>query len=279
VKHAAGGVLLLCGMLAAPNPAVPATAVTSDPFPAVASAYLLKIDGKAVWEHHPDRRLPVASLTKMMTALLVLEEGRLGETATVGDAAAGETGTCIGLKPGEKMRVADLLAAMLLGSANDAAHVLADHLAGTEKRFVRRMNARAAALGMRNTRFANATGHHHQELYSTARDLALLAEKTMADARFAALAAKVRLEVRTADGSRTFQLENRNEMVGRYRGAVGVKTGYTREAGPCLVAFARRDGTRVLLVLLNAPNRWWDAVDMMDRAFSRTGEARADGTP
>jgi D-alanyl-D-alanine carboxypeptidase (penicillin-binding protein 5/6) len=265
-------------MLAAPFPAGPAYAVRADPYPAVASSYLLKINGKAVWEHSPDRRLPVASLTKMMTALLVLEGDRLEETATVGGAAAGETGTRIGLQRGERMRVGDLLAATLLASANDAAHVLADHMAGTEARFVRRMNARAAELGMENTHFANATGHHAPGLYATARDLAILAEKAMADPRFAALAATVRMNVRTADGSRSFQLENRNEMVGRYRGAVGVKTGYTREAGPCLVVFARRGGTRVLLVLLNAANRWWDAVDMMDRAFSMAGNPRTDGT-
>jgi D-alanyl-D-alanine carboxypeptidase (penicillin-binding protein 5/6) len=279
VKRSAAFVLLLCGILADPFPAAPAAADKADPFPAVAEAYLLKIDGKAVWEHQPDRRLPVASLTKMMTALLVLEEGRLEETATAGDDAVRETGTRIGLKPGDRMRVADLLAATLLESANDAAHVLAVHLAGTEERFVRRMNARAVALGMENTHFANATGHHHPRLYSTARDLALLAERAMADGRFAALAATVHLTVRTADGSRSFPLENRNEMVGRYPGAVGVKTGYTAEAGPCLVAYARRDGTGVLLVLLNAPNRWWDAVDMMDRAFSRAGNPLAGGTP
>lgn len=271
--------LLFCGILAAPFPVAPATAVEADPFPAVAAAYMVRIDGRTVWEHRPDRRLPVASLAKMMTALLVLEEGRLEETATVGDAAARETGTRLGLKPGDRMRVSDLLAATLLGSANDAAHALAVHLHGTEERFVRRMNDRAAALGMVNTHFANATGHHHPRLYSTARDMALLAEKAMEDVRFAALAATVHLNVRTADGSRSFPLENRNEMVGRYRGAVGVKTGYTRDAGPCLVAYARRGGTRVLLVLLNAPNRWWDAVDMMDRAFSHAGKSNAGGTP
>jgi D-alanyl-D-alanine carboxypeptidase (penicillin-binding protein 5/6) len=126
-------------------------------------------------------------------------------------------------------------------------------------------------LEWRTRIFANATGHHDPKLYSTARDLALLAEKTMTDARFAGLVATVRLNVRTADGNRSFPLENKNEMVGRYRGAVGVKTGYTREAGPCLVVFARRGGTRVLLVLL-------DAVDTMDRAFSRAGNPRTDKT-
>ena len=267
-------VVSLIGLLAGPSSPA-AAGERPDPFPFVAASYLLKIDGKAVWEREPDRRLPPASLTKIMTALLVLERGRLGEVATVSAAASRETGTRLGLKAGEKIRVADLLAATLLGSANDAARALAEHLDGKEERFVKRMNDRAAALGMRDTRFANATGHHHPDLHSTANDLALLAEAALADERFARLVAAVRLEAGTADGNRTFPLENKNEMVGRYRGAVGIKTGYTREAGPCLVAYAVRGDTRVLLVLLNAPNRWWDAVAMLDGAFSRS----AGGSP
>jgi D-alanyl-D-alanine carboxypeptidase (penicillin-binding protein 5/6) len=252
-------IVFLIGLLAFPLSA--AAGERDDPFPGAAASYLLKIDGKAVWGHRPDRRLPPASLTKIMTALLVLERGGLGEVATVGPAASRETGTRLGLKPGDRIRVAELLAATILGSANDAAHALADHVDGTEERFVKRMNDRAAALGMKNSRFAN--------------DIALLAEAALADERFARLVATVRLDVETADGGRTFRLENRNEMVGRYPGATGVKTGYTREAGPCLVVSAVRGGSRLLLVLLNAPNRWWDAVGMLDGAFSRS----AAGSP
>ncbi|MEW6720773.1 MAG: serine hydrolase [Thermodesulfobacteriota bacterium] len=269
---------MIACLLAAASPAR-AGERRPDPFPGVAASYLLKVDGTAVWEHSPDRRLPPASLTKMMTALLVLERGRLGEVATVSRAAAAETGARIGLKPGDRLRVAELLAATLLRSANDAAHALAEHVDGTEGRFVKRMNARAAALGMRNTRFANASGRHHPGHYSTANDLALLAEAALADDRFARLVAQVRLDIENADGSRTFPLENGNEMVGRYRGAVGVKTGYTREAGPCLVVLAERGPNRVLLVLLNAPNRWWDAVGMLDNAFSLAAAGGATPRP
>lgn len=241
---------------------------TADRFPRAAASYLLKIDGKAVWERFPDRRLPPASLTKIMTALLVLEQGRLREVTTVSRAASRETGTKLGLEAGERVRVAELLAAAVIGSANDAARALAEHVDGTEGKFVRRMNERAASLGMRNTRFANSTGHHAPGHYSTANDIAALSEAALADGRFARLAATVRLEIRNADGSRSFTLENRNELVGRYRGVAGVKSGYTREAGPCLAAWAARGERRVLLVLLNAPNRWWDAVGMLDEAFS-----------
>lgn len=259
-------VVFLAVLLAVPQAA--SAGGRPDPFPGAAASYLLKIDGKAVWEHLPDRRLPPASLTKIMTALLVLEQGRLREVTTVSRAASRETGTRLGLAAGDRMRVAELLAAALIGSANDAARALAEHVDGTEERFVKRMNDRAAALGMRDTRFANATGHHHPEHYSTASDLATLAEAALADERFARLAATVRLDVLSADGRRTFPLENKNEMVGRYKGVAGVKSGYTREAGPCLAVSAVRGETRVLLVLLNAPNRWWDAVAMLDNAFS-----------
>ncbi len=260
--------IAIVAVLLAAGQAVPAGGALPDPYPGAAASYLLKIDGKAVWERFPDRRLPPASLTKIMTALLVLEQGRLLEVTTVSRAASRETGTKLGLEAGDRVRVAELLAAAVIGSANDAARALAEHVDGTEGKFVRRMNDRAASLGMRNTRFANSTGHHAQGHYSTANDIAALSEAALADERFARLAATVRLEIRNADGSRSYTLENRNELVGRYQGVAGVKSGYTREAGPCLAAWAARGERRVLLVLLNAPNRWWDAVDMLDKAFS-----------
>lgn len=245
-----------------------------DPFPSIAASYLVRLNGTTLWAHEPERPLPPASLTKIMTALLTLESGRLDEVATVSSAAARETGSRLGLSPGDRIRVKELLAATVIGSANDAARALAEHLAGSEREFVRRMNRRAKALRMRGTHFTNATGHDHPRLRATASDLARLAAAAMSDERFVRLAAAVRREVRTADGGRVFQLENKNELVGRYPGAVGVKSGYTREAGTCLVAAAQRGEDRVLLVLLNAGNRWWDAESLMDRAFQEARRTR-----
>ncbi len=259
--------------------ATPAAAGITDPFPYEAAAYLLAVDGTTVWARRPDARLPPASLTKVMTALLVLERGRLDEVVTVGPAAAAESGTRLGLRSGDRMRAAELLAATLLGSANDAARALAEHIAGSERQFADRMNARARALGMTDTHFANATGHDRRGHYSTARDLAVLAEAALRNELFSELVAVVRMTVRTADGTRSFALENKNEMVGRYRGVVGVKSGYTQGAGPCLVALAERGRTRVLLVMLNAPNRWWDAEAMLDNAFARPAARPAAKAP
>lgn len=265
------GAALAALLLAVPGGSL---AGAPDPFPSIAASYLVRLNGATLWAHEPERPLPPASLTKIMTALLALESGRLEEVATASSAATRETGSRLGLSPGERMRVGDLLAATVIGSANDAARALAEHLAGSEREFVRRMNRRAQALGMRGTHFANATGHDEKRHRATAADLALLAAAAMSDERFVRLAAAVRGEVRTADGGRLFRLENKNELVGRYPGAVGVKSGYTREAGTCLVAAALRGEDRVLLVLLNAGNRWWDAEAVMDRAFEEARRTR-----
>ena len=238
-----------------------------DPFTAVAAAYLVKADGATLWEKAADTRLPPASLTKMMTALLVLEHYDPKAVITVHPDAVAETGSRLGLRKGDRMTLENVLAAALIQSSNDACHVLADHVAGNEARFVQLMNRRAKEWGLRDTHFVNACGHDHAGHYSSARDLAALAERALRQPAFARLAATATLDIATIDGRRRFSLENHNALIGRYTGAVGVKSGYTQRAGKCLVALAQRDGKSVLLVLLNAPNRWWDAVDMLDRAF------------
>ena len=237
-----------------------------DPYPWIAAAYVVKRDGLLLWAGQPDKRLPPASLAKMMTALLVLERGRLDEPVAIGRGVLAATGTRIGLKPGERLKTGDLLAATVVRSANDACRALADHVAG--KMFVQAMNARAAALGLVNTRFADPCGHDREGQYASAADLARLAEEVMRHEEYLRLARLESATIRTLDGSRGFALRNTNAMLGRYPGAIGLKTGYTDGAGNCLVVLAERDGARVLAVLLNAPNRWWNAVGLLDRAFA-----------
>jgi D-alanyl-D-alanine carboxypeptidase (penicillin-binding protein 5/6) len=239
-----------------------------DPFGNVAAAYLVKVDGREVWSRNADAPLPPASLTKMMTALLVLERADLRSVVTVSREASRETGTRLGLAPGDRMTVLELLAAALIGSANDACHVLADHVAGSETNFVALMNARAREMGLSGTRFANACGHDAPGMRSTPRDLAHLAETAMGNPVFAKMAGLEDGWISTAGAGKKFPLENKNLLIGRYRGAVGVKTGFTGSAGKCLVALAERGGKRVLLVLLNAPDRWWKAEEILDAAFA-----------
>ena len=249
-----------------------------DPFGNVAAAYLVKVDGREVWARNPSTRLPPGSLAKMMTALLVLERADLRSVVTVSREASRETGTRLGLDDGDRMPAIDLLAATLIGSANDACHVLAEHIAGSETKFVTLMNARAREMGLSDTRFANACGHDAPGMRSTARDLARLAETAMGNAVFAKMAGLEDGWISTADGGKKFPLENKNLLIGRYPGAVGVKTGFTGSAGKCLVALAERRGKRVLLVLLNAPDRWWKAEEILDAAFAH-GPGASAGPP
>jgi len=247
----------------------PAGAAHDNPFPAVASAYILRIDGETVWAHRPEKRLAPASLTKIMTALLVLEREPLDRVVTVSRAAAAESGTRIGLRRGDRMTVGNLLAATLIYSANDACRALADHVGGDRGRFTTLMNARAEQLGLQDTRFSNPCGHDQPRHYSSAHDLAILAEAALANETFRQLVSRDRLQIKTSDGKRRFTLRNRNQLLGRYPGAVGGKTGFTPNAGGCLIVLAEREGTRVLLVLLHTRNRWHDAAVMLDRAFLR----------
>lgn len=242
-------------------------------FPGSARGYLVKIGNTTTWGEGTQRRLPPASLTKMMTALLVLERGRLNDVVTVSQAAARETGSRLGLRAGQRFTVRSMLAAAMIRSANDACHVLADYVGGNEARFVRLMNAKAAALGMRNTHFTNACGHHHVRHYSSAADLAILAERLLRFPVVVQLAQRSLYTIRTRDGAKTYTFKSTNKLLGQYPGAMGLKTGYTPQAGRCLVATAYRNGTRVLLVLLHAPQRWETASAMLDHAFVRVRTA------
>jgi D-alanyl-D-alanine carboxypeptidase (penicillin-binding protein 5/6) len=195
-----------------------------DPFPKAAASYLVKLDGGTLWEHSPDLRLPPASLTKMMTALLVLERGGIDDVATVSRAAAAETGSRLGLRRGERIKVSELLTAALVDSSNDACHALADFVGGSEASFVMLMNRRAGELGMRNTWFSNACGHDAPDHYSTARDLALLAEAALKHRTFAETVRLEKAVVKTERG-RKFRVSNSNKLIAAYPGMAGVKTG------------------------------------------------------
>lgn len=243
----------------------------TDPAPDTARAYLVEIDDAPVWSQAASAPLPPASLTKIMTALLVLEAWRPAEIVTANAAVAAATGSRLGLRTGDRMRVIDLLTGAVIASANDACLALAIWRDGTEAKFVARMNARAAALGLRDTHFTNACGHHAPDHVSTATDLAVLAHAAMAQPVFRDLARRIDADVATV-GGRRFHMRNHNALIGRYVGAIGVKSGYTPQAGQCLVALARRGEHSVLVVMLGARNRWWDAHALLDRAF-----AQADG--
>ena len=262
----------LCAAVLFPAPAPAAdnapAASTDDPFPAVATAYEVRVDGVRLWSHAASAPLPPASLTKLMTALLVAEDGRLDAVVTTSTRAASASGSRLGLRAGDRFRVGELLTATLLASANDACSALAEWRDGTEARFVDRMNRRAAALGLRATRFVNACGHDARGHVSSAADLAVLAEAAASQAAIASRVREIRATVGDVAGTRIVEVTNRNALVGRYKGAIGIKTGFTARAGKCVIALAERGGVRVLLVILNGRDRWWDAHAILDRAFA-----------
>lgn len=259
---------LIAAAITAAALAGPARGEADNPFPTVAAAYLVRVQGNTLWEGRAHERLPPASLTKIMTALLALERRGLNEVTTVSARAAAAGGTRLGLKAGERMRAVDLLVASLVRSANDACLALAEWHSGSEPRFVRAMNARARDLRLADTHFANACGFDSARHYSSASDLARLAEFALENERFARIVAIQETTLETADGTRSFRIETTNALLGRLPGAEGVKSGHTQKAGRCIVALARRDGRRVLLVMLGARNRWWDAHGLVERAFA-----------
>lgn len=244
-----------------------AQAAPVDAYPDVARAYRVEVDGEPLWAGHDRQRLPMASLTKLMTALLVAERGEFDAWVTVSATAVAETGSRLGLRRGEQVRAGDLFTAMLVRSANDACRALADWQGGDQARFVAAMNARAAALGLGDTRFADACGHDHPQQYSTASDLARLARAVLSQPRIVEAVAMKGFVLRTA-GGREIRMGATNALLDLVPGVRGLKTGYTPGAGRCLIALAERDGREVLAVLLHAPDRWWDAAGLIELAFA-----------
>ncbi|HEV2772576.1 MAG TPA: serine hydrolase [Thermoleophilaceae bacterium] len=208
--------------------------------------------GEVLLDDGADERHQIASTTKLMTALLLLERARLDAVFRAPRYEADAVESQIGLKTGERMRVRDLLAALLLESANDAAATIAVNVSGSRRAFVRDMNARARALGLRSTRYQNPIGFDSARNRSSARDLATLARLLLRDPTFAAIVD--RRTARLRSGARRRVVRNRNKLVFDEPFVAGVKTGHTLRAGFVLVGAGERRGARVVSVLLGAPS-------------------------
>jgi len=256
-------------VFASATPPVATAAGATDSAPP-ARAWVIKLDDRITSARAADKALPPASLTKIMTALIWLQRpARQDETVTISRRAAAETGTRAGLKAGARYRGSDLLALMLITSANDACLALAEHASGSVETFVVDMNRAAAALVLKETRFANPCGHDAPGHTSSARDLLRLTEIALADPVFRQLVATTSWKLRTVGGAEEKNFPSSNALLGRLDGARGVKTGYTAKAGKCVIALVERDGHRLLLVLLDARDRWWAAHGLVERTFER----------
>jgi serine-type D-Ala-D-Ala carboxypeptidase (penicillin-binding protein 5/6) len=242
--------------------------------------------GVVLYERHPDAPLPPASVTKILTALIILERGRLSDTVVVSQNAAQTGGHRLGLRAGQRISLADLLAAVLIRSANDAAVAAAEHVGGSLSGFVGLMNETAKDLGMASSRFANPHGLDEPFHFTTARDMATLTRVALDNTTFAELvrARQAHLTI-WKPGRRNLVPQNRivlshNRLLGQVAGADGVKTGYTDSAGRCLVASASRGSHRMIAVLLNDPQRWTDAAALLEYGFGSVRDAaraRPDG--
>ena len=225
-----------------------------------AAAVLMDADsGRLLYEKNGEKRMLIASTTKLMTALVALEQGGLQQEITVTGGHMAE-GSSMYLRPGEKLTLETLLYGLLLCSGNDAALAVTECMGGVAP-FVARMNEKAAELGMENTHFANPNGLDDEAHYSTAEDMAKLAAAAMDDPVLRRVAS-----TRTARiGGRT--LTNHNKLLSRVEGCVGLKTGYTRAAGRTLVSCAERDGVRLVAVTLQDGDDWNDHASLYEQGF------------
>jgi D-alanyl-D-alanine carboxypeptidase (penicillin-binding protein 5/6) len=242
--------------------------------------------GRVLWERDPDRRLPIASLTKMMTALVVAEDSSPDARVLITRQATDFSGSGVGLLPrGKRVPELPLLYGLLLPSGNDAAMALAQHVAGTSGRFVRLMNAEAARLGLTCTRFSNVSGIVDQDNYSCARDLAVLAHAVVTQPLLRRIVATGSAILRfPIKGGKLYLYNNNPLLMAGYPGADGVKTGFTTASGLCLVATARRAGHWLGVVLLHSGNWLTQAETLLDAGFvamrraGPTGRASTAGT-
>jgi D-alanyl-D-alanine carboxypeptidase len=239
-------------------------------FPPRAGLLFDLTSGRVLWQRNALRRLPIASLTKMMTALVVVRSSHADDRVLITPRAVHEGGSKVGLLPvRHHVRLETLLYGALLPSGNDAAVALAEHVAGSIGAFVTRMNEEAAALGMGCTRFSSPSGFYDAGNFSCPADLAVLAHADLEQPRIARVVRTFTAVVPfPIKGGRLYLVNNNPLLLYGYPGTTGLKTGYTEAAGRCLVATAERDGVRLGVVLLHSREPGVQARKLLDRAFS-----------
>ncbi|MDE7265205.1 MAG: D-alanyl-D-alanine carboxypeptidase, partial [Clostridia bacterium] len=217
--------------------------------------------GTVLTEHNADAQLPMASTTKILTAIIIIEDCNLDEVITVPTEAVGVEGSSIYLKKDEQIDIRDLLYGLMLRSGNDSATALAIHHSGTVEKFAEVMTERANQMGAEHSNFKNPSGLPDSEHYTTARDLCKIACYAMNNPQFKQI-------VSTTNYNGNFRsFANKNKMLHKYEGANGVKTGYTVKAGRCLVSSAERNGMDVVCVVLNCPDMYERSCAIFDNCF------------
>ncbi|CAM3779334.1 D-alanyl-D-alanine carboxypeptidase family protein [Cohnella lubricantis] len=257
------------GALASASKRPPEAAERGPGTHALAAALIDVTSGRLLYSSNGDKQMRIASLTKIMTAIVAIENGRLDDMVTVSSRAAGKEGSSLYLKAGEKMKLSDLLYGLMLRSGNDAATAIAEHVGGSIEGFVYLMNRKAEELGLKQTNFANPHGLDEEGHYSSANDLAVLTAYALRNKTFRTI---VGTKVKTAPNPNDawdYKWVNKNKMLTMYEGADGVKTGYTRQALRCLVSSATRGGQQLAAVTLNDRSDWADHRRMLDFGFAK----------
>lgn len=234
-----------------------------------ASAIVFVADsGEILFEKDAYKRRSMASTTKIMTAVIALESEKLNDIVTVSNKMINVEGTSMGLKKGDKITLENLVRGMMLLSGNDAANAIALYLGGSEEDFAVMMNNKARKLGMRDTNFVTASGLDDDEHYTSAYDMALLTSYAMRNPKFRRLVSLTKGEVEYVSPDATYTYYNHNKFLTMYDGACGVKTGFTKKSGRCLVTAVEKNGNLVIAVTLNAGDDWNDHEKLYDYCFS-----------
>lgn len=222
--------------------------------------------GSFLYKKNADTPLPMASTTKIMTALVALDNASLTETVKIHDLAVGVEGSSAYLKRGDEVTMEELLYALLLRSANDAAAAIAFHISGSIEGFAILMNEKAEELGLCSTNFQNPHGLDGKEHYTTAKELAIIASHALDNAVFKEIVSTYKKTFNYGDRQSTYI--NHNKLLNLYDGCIGVKTGFTKKSGRCLVGAAEKDGLTFITVTLDAPNDWSDHEKLFDIGYS-----------
>jgi serine-type D-Ala-D-Ala carboxypeptidase (penicillin-binding protein 5/6) len=225
--------------------------------------------GRLLYAKQADEKTLIASLTKVVTAIVAIESGKLNDTVTISPNAARQEGSSLYLEAGEQYKLIDLVYGLMLRSGNDAATAIAEHVGGSVEGFAEKMNQLAKKLGLKNTNFSNPHGLDHEQHYSSAHDMAILTAYALKNPVFREIVATKTKTIPWPGKEWDRTMRNKNKMLDRYDGADGVKTGYTKKAGRCLISSATRDGRQIAVVVLNDPNDWMDSANLLDYGFQK----------
>ena len=243
------------------------------------AALIEQASGRLIYGKNESVKLPMASTTKMMTGLLAVESGKFDNVYTIPPECIFVEGSSMGLQPDEKISLRDLTYGLMLESGNDAANAIAILLGGSISGFVDMMNKKAQSLGLASTHFQTPSGLDAKEHYTTALDLARLGAFAMNNATFVQIVStqKIKITYNGIKNGRT--LVNHNRLLGDCDGAIGIKTGFTKKCGRCLVSCAKRDGVTLVVCTLSDPNDWSDHKKLLDIGFSKLISQKLINTP